>query len=106
MEVEQIDFLRRIEGDIGPAGIRVGSRGTLMHANFIGGHIHGIKATGWVVGERNSHGSSAATAPTAPTPTTTAAGCKKSEDYRCHRSKAKPFVECLQCVHGCWSILL
>src|SRR5262249_41689464 len=101
IEVEEVDFLRRIESDVSPAGIRAGRRGTLMHTHFTGGHIHGINPTGWVVGERHSHGSSTATAPTT-TITIVAADCKKSEDQRGHRSKPEAFGEGIQgtqCVH-------
>src|SRR5262245_31872299 len=54
VEVEQVDFPRRVEGDIGPACTIAGCGVALMYPHFADGDIHLIKAASRCIGHRNA----------------------------------------------------
>src|ERR1700704_3458969 len=54
VEVEQVDFPRRVESDVGPACSVFGSVAALMYPHFADGDIHFIIAAGRCIGHRHA----------------------------------------------------
>src|SRR6185295_14653680 len=79
VEVEQIDFTRRVEGNIGPACCIFGSIVTLMHPNFADGDIHLVEAAGWCIGHRHTDRAGLCRSPTTSSTAAAASGEKTSQ---------------------------
>ncbi|MNN53169.1 hypothetical protein D3C81_1679070 [compost metagenome] len=50
-QVQEVDLARRAERDIGPARIGIARRGALVHADLVDGHVDGVKAARWRIGD-------------------------------------------------------